>query len=164
VGEVLVRGSGVMEGYCDVATGRITAPGEWLRTGDLGEITPDGLLVLKGRIDNAVMSRNGHRIYPEEVESVLCDIPGVSDAVLLGVAGEETLVVKPVACIHGELSGQDRARIRQVVSDALARSLSREKWPDWIYASSTPFPKSGNDKVMKAAVARLVADAELIEV
>lgn len=164
VGEVLVRGSGVMEGYVDTATGQLSAPGEWLRTGDLGELTADGLLVLKGRIDNAVMSRNGHRIYPEEVESVLCGIPGVSDAVLLGVAAEEALIVKPVACIHGELSGQDRARIREVVSGALARSLSREKWPDWIFASAEPFPKSGNDKVLKTAVARLVADAELIEV
>lgn len=164
VGEVVVRGEAVMEGYCDVATAAVTPPGEWLHTGDLGEFASDGCLLLKGRIDNSVMSENGHRIYPEEVEAVLSDVPGVSEAVLLGVASGETLIVKPVACIHGALSDCERAHIRAAVSHALARSLSREKWPGWIYPSKTPFPKSANDKVLKAEVARQIDAQALIEV
>ena len=164
IGEVVVRGEHVMEGYVDFATGSITPPGKWLRTGDLGEFTRDGHLLLKGRADNTVMSENGHRIYPEEVEAVLSDVPGVAEVVLLGVAGEETLIVKPVACIHGTLTDCDRAYIRDVVATALAQSLSREKWPGWIFASKIPFPKSGNDKVLKAEVARLIDAEALIEV
>jgi len=166
VGEVLLRGSAVMEGYCDVHTGVVSPPGEWLRTGDLGQITPQGELVLKGRIDNTVMSENGHRIYPEEVEAALSGIPGVADAVLLGIAGQghAALVTRPVACISGELAASEPGHIRDVVASALSKSLSREKWPGWIFASVAPFPKSGNDKVMKAEVARLVDAGGLIDV
>ncbi|HEY2978148.1 MAG TPA: fatty acid--CoA ligase family protein, partial [Burkholderiaceae bacterium] len=164
IGEVVVRGEHVMEGYIDFASGNITPPATWLRTGDLGEFTRDGYLQLKGRADNTVMSENGHRIYPEEVEAVLSDVPGVADVVLLGVAGEETLIVKPVACIHGTLTDCEPGYIRDVVATALAQSLSREKWPGWIFASKTPFPKSGNDKVLKAEVARLIGAEALIEV
>lgn len=164
IGEVVVRGEGVMEGYCDVRSGIVTPPDEWLPTGDLGEFTDDGYLLLKGRIHNTVMSANGHRIYPEEVEAVLCDVPGVAEAVLLGVAGRDPLIARPVACIHGALAGCDRAHIRDVVAAALSRCLGREKWPDWIFASKTPFPKSGNDKTLKAEVARLIDADALIEV
>jgi acyl-CoA synthetase (AMP-forming)/AMP-acid ligase II len=164
VGEVLVRGSGVMEGYCDVATGTVTPPPEWLPTGDLGTLTADGRLVLKGRIGNTVMSTNGHRIYPEEVEAVLAAIPGVAEALLLGVPGGESLISRPVACIHGPLSACDVGQIRHAVAEGLTRSLSREKWPEWIFASPTPFPKSANDKVLKAEVARLIDARDLIEV
>ncbi len=164
VGEVMLRGDALMEGYYDVRTGELRAPGEWMATGDLGAWSEAGELVLKGRTDSTVMSRNGHRIYPEEVESVLAEVPGVDDAVLLGVEGGTTLQVSPVACIHGALSRRDREEIRSTVTAALSRSLSREKWPDWIFASAQPFPKSGNDKLLKAEIRRLIAADALIEV
>lgn len=162
VGEVLVRSAAVMEGYLDVRTGALTPPGPWLHTGDLGAFSPNGELLLKGRIDNTVMSENGHRVYPEEVEAVLGRMDGVAEVVLLGLPGALTMDVRPVACFHGALACADPETICLRMRRALAEALSREKWPDWVYASRAPFPKSSNDKVLKAEVARRVLPKDLI--
>lgn len=80
IGEVLVRGFGLMRGYAD-PDGQPAALEDWFRTGDLGLFTSDGLLVLKGRTSAALLSRNGHRIYPEEVEGAFGrDFGGRRDA------------------------------------------------------------------------------------
>lgn len=162
VGEVLVRGA-VMEGYLDVATGKVRPPGGWFRTGDLGEWSPDGDLVLKGRMAGALLTENGHRIYPEEIEAVLADVPGADDAVLVGIAEADAIVERPVACVCGPIGGEDPAKIREIVVGELERSLSREKWPDLVYASPAPFPKSANGKVMRGEVMKLIDRDALIE-
>jgi acyl-CoA synthetase (AMP-forming)/AMP-acid ligase II len=157
-GEVLVRGPALMEGYLDVGTGALHPPGEWLRTGDLGRWSPEGDLLLKGRLAGSLLSADGHRIYPEEVEAVLADVPGVDDVVLVGAAGE-----RPVACLSGELGRSDDAVVRRAVTEALRAVLSPEKWPDLVSVTSAPFPRSANDKVMRAAVAGGISRARLIE-
>lgn len=162
VGEVLLRGDAVMDGYLD-ASGTVLPPGEWLRTGDLGAWSPEGDLLLKGRINGTVMSANGHRIYPEEVEGVLGALHGVREVVLVGLTGPGTLAEQPVACISGPLAGRAPDAVRAEVSAALAGVLSREKWPDLLYATTAPFPKSGNDKVLRAEVARQIERDALIE-
>jgi acyl-CoA synthetase (AMP-forming)/AMP-acid ligase II len=164
IGEVALRGRAVMEGYCDLATGRTEPPGEWLRTGDLGHWSPDGDLVLKGRIHSSLMSANGHRIYPEEVEAVLAEVPGVDEAVLVGVAGAETLTALPTACVSGPIGLLPPAQARRVLVEALSRVLSREKWPDLLHTSPAPFPKSSNDKLMKAEIVKGIEPGTLIPV
>jgi acyl-CoA synthetase (AMP-forming)/AMP-acid ligase II len=163
IGEVHVRGRAVMEGYYDVHTGRTEAPGEWLPTGDLGQWSPDGHLLLKGRIAGSVLSENGHRIYPEEIEAVLAELPEVDEVVLVGMAERDVMEERPVACIAGPLGGYEPATIRRIVTDALERVLSREKWPDLIYAATSPFPKSPNDKVMQAEVMKQIDRDALIK-
>jgi acyl-CoA synthetase (AMP-forming)/AMP-acid ligase II len=161
VGEVIVRGDALMEGYLDLATGEILPRSGWFRTGDYAEFSADNKLVLKGRIANTILSENGHRIYPEEVESVLGDIPGVDAALLLHLSDETNLGNSPVACIHGDLATRDDETIRRTIFYGLRASLSREKWPDYIYASKTPFPNSDNDKYVKAEVMKMV-DREVL--
>src|SRR5205823_2486940 len=163
VGEVIVRGANLMEGYLDVATDRITPPGRWLRTGDLGRWSAEGDLLLAGRIAGSVLSSNGHRIYPEEVEAVLGDLPEVEEAVLIGLPTADTLSERPVACLSGRLAAQKPDAVRRLVLDALARALSPEKWPELVYAVSTPFPKSANDKVRRAELRRGLDRAAMIE-
>lgn len=163
VGEVLVRGDAVMEGYADVASGTVAPPGEWLRTGDVGAWSPDGDLLLKGRLHGSVMSANGHRVYPEEVETVLAGLPDVREVALVALAGPEALSERPVACVSGPLGARPPAEVRAAVRDALSGVLSREKWPDLVYASDAPFPKSGNDKVLRGEVARRIDRGALIE-
>lgn len=163
VGEVALRGAARMEGYLDVATGRIRAPEEWLRTGDLGCWSPDGDLILKGRAHSSLMSANGHRIYPEEVEAVLAELPGVAEAVLLGVQiGQGTLTERPVACLSGPLAEQEPQTVRALVTERLTGVLSREKWPDRVWVSREPFPKSANDKIRRGELAAAVDPATLI--
>lgn len=163
VGEILVRGAGVMEGYADVAAGTVRAPGEWLRTGDLAQWSPEGDLVLKGRRSGVLLSENGHRIYPEEIEAVLGGLPGVDEVVLVGLPGSGTLHERPVVCLCGPIGDRTPDEVRELVGGELARGLAPEKWPDLVYATPRPFARSANGKIMRGAVAEAIEPARTIE-
>lgn len=165
VGEVQVRGE-VMEGYMDAATGEVTPTGEWFHTGDLGQWSPDGDLVLKGRMAGAMLTENGHRIYPEEIEAVLADVPGADDVVLAGIAdpnATDAIVDRPVVCLSGPIAEQDPARVREIVVTQLTARLSRERWPDFLYATVNQFPKSANGKIRRGELAKLIDWTGLIQ-
>lgn len=90
-GELVVRGGHVMQGYWNLPeeTARTLRPGRhpWervLHTGDLFEMDEDGFLYFLGRKDDIIKSR-GEKVSPKEVEDVLYELPGVQEAVLVGV-------------------------------------------------------------------------------
>jgi long-chain acyl-CoA synthetase len=84
-GEVLVRGPQVAAGYYQEGA---IAPwdGGWLPTGDRGRISPEGSLVLDGRKRELIVTSYGKNVFPVKVESMLRDIPGVANAMLVGEA------------------------------------------------------------------------------
>ncbi|MES9995119.1 AMP-binding protein [Desulfovibrio aminophilus] len=84
VGEILVRGPNVMCGYYKapaITEETFTSDG-WLRTGDLGLLDQDGYLSIRGRLKNVILGPSGENIYPEEIESVLCQWPYVLEALV----------------------------------------------------------------------------------
>ena len=90
-GELVVRGSNVMQGYWrdPELTGRVFRPGRYpgerlLHSGDLFRRDEEGFLYFLGRKDDMIKSR-GERISPREVENLLCRLPGVSEAAVIGV-------------------------------------------------------------------------------
>jgi amino acid adenylation domain-containing protein len=91
IGEILVRGSTVFKGYLDNPTltnerlimlsqGDLSY--QFCRTGDLGKKLPDGNIAYHGRIDNMVKTR-GYRVEIDEVESAICEINGIYQAVVV---------------------------------------------------------------------------------
>jgi O-succinylbenzoic acid--CoA ligase len=58
-------------------------PGVEFVTSDLGSVTPEGLVVVRGRADN-VINTGGHKVVPTEVEAALSDCPGVREVVVVG--------------------------------------------------------------------------------
>ncbi|MFK0157327.1 AMP-binding protein [Streptomyces sp. NPDC090493] len=162
VGEILVRGDSVMEGYVDVASGVVQPVGEWLRTGDLAEWSPDGDLVLKGRLAGVLLSENGHRIYPEEVEAVLAGTPGADEVVLAGLPNPNGPHELPVACLCGPIGLHGAEELRALVTAELRGSLAPEKWPDRIWATPEPFARSANGKIMRGEVAAGVDPARVV--
>lgn len=86
LGEVLVRGPQVMRGYFDdeESTRRTIGADGFLRTGDLGEWTPQGLRI-RGRIDGVFKLHNGEKVPSGEVEArLLAATPLLEQAVVLG--------------------------------------------------------------------------------
>ncbi|MGB2706321.1 MAG: AMP-binding protein [Candidatus Omnitrophota bacterium] len=69
VGEVIVRGRNVMQGYYrrEDLTAEVIKDG-WFHTGDLGYIDKDGYLFLTGRLKEVIVLSSGLNIYPEEIE------------------------------------------------------------------------------------------------
>ena len=83
-GEILIRGPGLFDAYFSPWQRRADlAPDGWFRTGDLGEIAPDGELRLLGR-RKAVINFSGMKIFPQEVEAVLDRFPGVAESLVYG--------------------------------------------------------------------------------
>ncbi len=80
VGELVIRGENVMQGYYKAAdmTAQVIRDG-WLHTGDLGRIDGDGYIFLTGRKKRMVIT-SGFNVYPREVEIVLEMHPAVAQA------------------------------------------------------------------------------------
>ena len=102
-GEIFVRGPSVSPGYL-----KHPPHGDWLNTGDLGELDGDGYLYVLDRRDDLIVS-GGENVYPAEVEAALLAHPAVADAGVVGVADAEWgqavgafVVIAPGARVNGE--------------------------------------------------------------
>jgi amino acid adenylation domain-containing protein len=91
VGQLVIRGATVMKGYWGKpeATARKLKPGplpgeQVLYTGDFCRLDDEGYLYFVGRSDEIIKSR-GEKVAPKEVENALMDIPGVSEAAVVGI-------------------------------------------------------------------------------
>ena len=97
VGEICVRGEHVMQGYYKNpdATKAVLDKDGWLHTGDLGTISPDGTIFIKGRCKTMILSANGQNIYPEEIEAKLNNLPYVMESLIVERDGKLTALVFP---------------------------------------------------------------------
>ncbi|MEU9735626.1 AMP-binding protein [Streptomyces sp. NPDC048002] len=86
IGEIVVRGPGVMQGYWNdpEATREILLDG-WIRTGDLGFVDEAGRIHLVDRTKDLII-RAGQNVYPSEIERALMSHPAVRDAAVVGTA------------------------------------------------------------------------------
>ena len=83
-GEIIVSGPNVMKGYykCEEIT-KATIVNQWLHTGDRGHLDEEGYLYVTGRIKNIIIS-NGINVYPEEVEEIMMQYPGIKAVKVYG--------------------------------------------------------------------------------
>ena len=86
-GEICYKGPNVMLGYYrnEEATREVFTEDGWFRTGDLGRIEEDrgdSWIYITGRSKNLIILSNGKNVYPEEIESDIGQIYGVSEAVV----------------------------------------------------------------------------------
>jgi acyl-CoA synthetase (AMP-forming)/AMP-acid ligase II len=109
VGELVVRGDHVMQGYWrdPEQTAQKLSPGRFpgdrvLRTGDLFRRDEDGYLYFVSRSDDVILTR-GEKVAPHEVESVLLTAPGVREAAVVGRPDERLgqAVVAHVSAMPG---------------------------------------------------------------
>lgn len=79
-GRVRVRGEATVSGYYrDPEASQSKFDTKGFYPGDLGHMTPSGILVLTGR-ENAVMNIGGDKVSPERIEAAVVAFAGVSDA------------------------------------------------------------------------------------
>ena len=97
VGEILFRGEHVMMGYYknEEATKAAIDSEGWLHTGDLGLMDKLGNIYIKGRSKAMILTASGQNIYPEELEAKLSNLPGISEALVVGRKGKLVALVYP---------------------------------------------------------------------
>lgn len=96
-GEILTRGLNVMHGYYknEQATKVVLDDEGWFHTGDLGTMSADGHLFIRGRIKNMLLGSNGQNVYPEEIEDKLNSMAMVSESLILQKGDELVALIHP---------------------------------------------------------------------
>jgi long-chain acyl-CoA synthetase len=150
VGEVLVRGETVMQGYWQNPEATAATIGDgWLFTGDVGSLDEDGFLTLKDRSKDVVIS-GGSNVYPREVEEVLLRHPSLAEVAVIGRRHPEwgEVVVAFVVARPGAIPGEAEL-------DALClEQIARFKRPK-AYRFVTALPKNNYGKVLKTELREL---------
>ena len=87
LGEIVVRGNVVMDGYYNDPAATATAMrGGWFHSGDAAVVHPDGYVEIRDRFKDVIIS-GGENISSVEVEGVLLRHPPVMEAAVVGVPG-----------------------------------------------------------------------------
>jgi long-chain acyl-CoA synthetase len=94
VGELVVRGSNVMQGYWNspAETSKRFKPGRYpgerlLYSGDFFKRDSDGYFYFVARKDDLIKTK-GERVSPKEIENILCELEGVVEAAVIGVSDD----------------------------------------------------------------------------
>ena len=84
-GEIMARGLNTMLDYYknEVATREVLDEEGWYHTGDLGTMSADGHLYIRGRIKNMLLGSNGQNVYPEEIEDKLNSLAMVNESLIV---------------------------------------------------------------------------------
>lgn len=144
VGEIRIRGKGMLDAYYSPWRGRdeVLMDG-WFKTGDLGKIDADGFLTIVGR-EKDVINFVGMKIFAQEVESILNQHPQVKESLLYGAAHAEygQLPIAKIVVRHdsGNLDANDLRRF-------CYQRLAQYKVPkDFEFVDSLPKTASGKIK------------------
>ena len=88
-GEICIRGPQVMQGYWNRPdeTEKVMFDGEWLRTGDVGYMDEKGYVFIADRKKDMILV-SGFNVYPNEIENVVVNHPGVLEAAAIGQPDE----------------------------------------------------------------------------
>lgn len=99
IGQIKVKGSIVMMGYYEnkEATDSVLEDG-WFNTGDLGYIDDDGFLFITGRQKDMIVLKNGKKIFPEEVETLVNRIEGIKESFIYGYSEDGGISFDKIMC------------------------------------------------------------------
>ncbi|WP_405231276.1 AMP-binding protein [Lentisalinibacter salinarum] len=150
VGEIQIKGPAVTPGYWKAPeeTARAFVDG-WFRTGDAGRLAPDGTLYIVDRYKDMYIS-GGENVYPAEVENVLCELPEVAAAAVVGVADEKWGQAGLAAIRLRAGASADPDELLAHCADRLARY----KLPKYVRFVEA-LPMSAQGKVLKQELKRL---------
>ncbi|CAA0814532.1 Butyrate--CoA ligase AAE11- peroxisomal [Striga hermonthica] len=155
MGEVVVRGSGVMKGYLknEGATRAAFGRGDgWLHTGDVGVVHPDGYMEIKDRCKDVIIS-GGENVSSVEVEAALYEHPAVGEAAVVAMPharwGES-----PCAFVVLQKGADEGEIVRHC----------REKLPGFMVPRKVVFveelPRTSTGKVQKFQLRALARDLD----
>lgn len=101
-GEIRARGPATCIGLFEdpEREAKMCSPDGWMYTGDLGVLDEDGYLTIVGRLKEIII-RGGAKIAPREIEDLLCEMPGIRAAAVIGLP-DDRLGERTCACVVSE--------------------------------------------------------------
>jgi len=159
LGEILVKGPNVMQGYRNnpEATAEVLDSEGWLATGDLGFLDPQGNLVIKGRSKSVIVLSHGENIYPETIEEKINAFQHVVESLVRECNNRlEALIYLDYELIDAETRGRDQARQLEHIAEILVeiKKQVNRQLPQYaqLYQVSEhrePFTKTATHKIKR---------------
>jgi acyl-CoA synthetase (AMP-forming)/AMP-acid ligase II len=147
IGELLVRGSGLLQGYYNKPEATAAAfHGDWFRTGDLFRQDARGYFYIVGRVKEMIR-RAGENISAGEVEAVLRGLPAIVEAAVVPVP-DETRGEEVKACVVVQPGMTKETLPPEVIIAHCEANLARFKVPRYIEYRND-LPKTASDKIAK---------------
>lgn len=144
VGELIIRGPNVMQGYWERPEATAAAfLGGWFHTGDLARMDEDGDVYIVDRKKDMYIS-GGENVYPAEVENALYEHPDVSEAAVIGVSDPKWGEIGRAFVVPKPGKGIDEAALLNCLKERLARF----KLPKAVVIVDK-LPRNAAGKVMK---------------
>ena len=132
-GEILVRGENVTRGYFNAPDEtRAAFQDGWFHTGDIGGFDDSGRLYIRGRKKEMIVTPEGLNVFPEDVERVLNEVPGVRDSAVVGAPFGESNAER----VQAVLLLDEQAAVEDVMRQANSRLLDHQRiraaavWPE----------------------------------
>ncbi len=143
IGTLWVHGDNVMLGYYNApeATNAILH-NNWLNTGDLARITPDGKIVIAGRQKDLIVHK-GIKIYPQEIENVLMSHAQVIAAAVLGKQENNDEI--PIAFVAVKTLSDN---LKEELANLCAQNLATYKIPR-LFIIKKELPTTATGKIDK---------------
>ncbi len=160
-GEICVKGSNVMLGYYKDPEATAAAFDEegYFKTGDFGKLDDEGWLYITGRIKNIIILSNGKNVYPEEIETEILRIYGVSETV---VYAGESKIQKNKEVIVAEIFPDYEALSTRGINDAetyfnneikkLNSKMAPHKAIKMVKIRQEEFQKNASRKILRFAI------------
>ncbi len=146
-GEICAKGPQVMAGYWNRPdeTAKVMTPDGFLRTGDIGVMSPEGYIRIVDRKKDMILV-SGFNVYPNEVEGVIASHPGVLECAVIGVPDERTTEAVKAFVVRKDpnLTAQDLIAYAH-------EQLTHYKIPKQI-EFRTELPKSNVGKILRRAL------------
>ena len=151
-GEILVKGENVMLGYYKdpEATARKIDSDGWLHTGDKGHLDEDGYLYVEGRLEqDIIVLPNGENIRPDNIESLINDLPEVSESIVLARNSKLVAIVVPDSQMSNHKSQITNTDLRRKILRAVNPSLPLFSQLYDVEISDTPLQRTEKQTIKR---------------
>jgi long-chain acyl-CoA synthetase len=144
IGELCARGPQVMKGYWrnPEATAATTTADGFFRTGDMARCDRDGRYYIVDRLKDMILV-SGFNVYPNEIEAVTSDLPGVVECACIGVPDGQGCEAVALYIVR-----RDETLSAEIVMAHCRRNLTAYKVPRHIHFIET-MPKSAVGKLLR---------------
>ena len=138
-GEILIRGESITN-----------ENGDWLHTGDLGEMDAEGRLYYRGRKKDMIVTPEGLNVYPEDIEHMLNQFSEIRESAVVGVRRNGSEQVHAVVILN-----DPKANVEMLVRRANEKLEAHQRIKSWSVWPAADFPRTASTmKVRRAEVRR----------
>ena len=145
-GEILVRGENVTRGYFNAPEETRSAFRDgWFHTGDIGALDDQGRLHIRGRKKEMIVTPEGLNVFPEDVERVLNEQPGVRESAVVGASMPGASAER----VHAIVALDPTGDLDRVVRDANTRLQDHQKVRVAVAWTDGDLPRTEGTKKLK---------------